>query len=275
MDIALPCTGDFTGKERNRPPVLDIVIAKRDVVGLVGEPFLFGCGVVMAVEQIPYQIPVRDNEQTTMMYSSVFNSFYKSANQVFTKAEASKDNSSAITVETDIENALNASVFTTMRGGMPGQGANMLINGITSLNTTTQPLIVVDGVTLATGTAYEEKGSSYINKTSHVENCETSAVGRALGFLGIGIDESMASADEVANAICQQNELKAREKAKELISAIEYKALLTRCNTDGVDVNKLCEAYKISGLEELTKGQHAGIHKGWETVVKNCKQQES
>lgn len=135
--------------------------------------------------------------------------------------------------------------------------------------------IVVDGVTLATGTAYEEKGSSYINKTSHVENCETSAVGRALGFLGIGIDESMASADEVANAICQQNELKAREKAKELISAIEYKALLTRCNTDGVDVNKLCEAYKISGLEELTKGQHAGIHKGWETVVKNCKQQES
>ena len=94
----------------------------------------------------PVQIPVRDNEQTTMMYSSVFNSFYKSANQVFTKAEASKDNSSAITVETDIENALNASVFTTMRGGMPGQGANMLINGITSLNTTTQPLIVVDGV---------------------------------------------------------------------------------------------------------------------------------
>lgn len=135
--------------------------------------------------------------------------------------------------------------------------------------------VIDEGVTLATGTAYEEKASSYINKSSFVENCETSAVGRALGFLGIGIDDSMGSADEVANAICQQNELKAMEKAKELISAIEYKALLTRCNTDGVDVNKLCEAYKISGLEELTKGQHAGIHKGWETVVKNCKQQES
>ena len=97
-------------------------------------------------EYNPVQIPVRDESQTTKMYSSVFNSFYKSANQVFTKAEASKSNSSAISVETDIENALNASVFTTMRGGMPGQGANMLINGITSLNTTTQPLIVVDGV---------------------------------------------------------------------------------------------------------------------------------
>ncbi len=97
-------------------------------------------------EYNPVQIPVRDSEQTTMMYSSVFNSFYKSANQVFTKAEASKSNSSAVSVETDIENALNASVFTTMRGGMPGQGANMLINGITSLNTTSQPLVVVDGV---------------------------------------------------------------------------------------------------------------------------------
>ena len=49
----------------------------------------------------PVQIPVRDNEQTTMMYSSVFNSFYKSANQVFTKAEASKDNSSAVTVPSE------------------------------------------------------------------------------------------------------------------------------------------------------------------------------
>ena len=37
-----------------------------------------------------------------------------------------------------------------------------------------------------------------------MENCETSAVGRALAFLGIGNDESIASADEVANAINNQ-----------------------------------------------------------------------
>lgn len=135
--------------------------------------------------------------------------------------------------------------------------------------------VKVDGVVLATGTAYEERGSSYINKTSYVENCETSAVGRALGLLGIGIDDSMGSADEVANALAQQNELKAKEKAKELISGIEYKALETRCNAEGVDIEKLCEAYNIGGLEELTKGQHAGINKGWETVLKNCKRQES
>jgi hypothetical protein len=57
---------------------------------------------------------------------------------------------------------------------------------------------------LATGTAYEKEDSSFINKTSYIENCETSAVGRALGMLGIGIETSVASAEEVQNAINNQ-----------------------------------------------------------------------
>ena len=55
-----------------------------------------------------------------------------------------------------------------------------------------------------TGIAYEKEDSTFINKTSALENCETSSVGRALGMLGIGIDTSVASYDEVANAINQQ-----------------------------------------------------------------------
>lgn len=55
----------------------------------------------------------------------------------------------------------------------------------------------------STGHAYEVYGRG-VNSTSAVENCETSAVGRCLGFLGIGIEESVASAEEVSNAIAQQ-----------------------------------------------------------------------
>ena len=66
--------------------------------------------------------------------------------------------------------------------------------------------IIVDGVLVATAHAYEKEGSSFINKTSYIENCETSAVGRALGLFGIGIDTSIASADEVSNAVKQQEE---------------------------------------------------------------------
>ena len=61
------------------------------------------------------------------------------------------------------------------------------------------------GRLIASGIAEEYKGSSYINKTSYVENCETSAWGRALGNFGIGLDNSVASADEVVNAISNQN----------------------------------------------------------------------
>lgn len=57
----------------------------------------------------------------------------------------------------------------------------------------------------ATGIAYEKENSTFINKTSYIENCETSAWGRALGNLGIGIDTSVASAEEVQNAINNQN----------------------------------------------------------------------
>ena len=62
-----------------------------------------------------------------------------------------------------------------------------------------------NGSILGTGTAYEKEGSSYINKTSYIENCETSAVGRALGFAGFGIDASIASAEEIMNSLYQQS----------------------------------------------------------------------
>lgn len=75
------------------------------------------------------------------------------------------------------------------------------------------------GRIISTGFAHEEKSSSNINRTSYIENCETSAVGRALGMLGIGIDTSIATADEVATAIAKQEATapvsEASEPAKE------------------------------------------------------------
>lgn len=61
------------------------------------------------------------------------------------------------------------------------------------------------GRLLATGFAEEVRAASKINRTSALENAETSAVGRALAALGLAGTE-YASADEVANAITQQND---------------------------------------------------------------------
>ena len=71
-----------------------------------------------------------------------------------------------------------------------------------------------EGRIIASGYAHEEKSSSYINKTSYIENCETSAWGRALGNLGIGIDSSVASYEEVKTAI-QKQETQTPKKAKQ------------------------------------------------------------
>ena len=55
-----------------------------------------------------------------------------------------------------------------------------------------------------TGHAHEIKSSSFINKTSYIENCETSAIGRALASAGYGGTE-FCSADELANALKNQD----------------------------------------------------------------------
>ena len=63
-------------------------------------------------------------------------------------------------------------------------------------------------VVLATGFAKEEKGKGMVNGTSHIENCETSAVGRALGMIGLGLNGGgICSAEELVNAVVSQRQM--------------------------------------------------------------------
>ena len=68
---------------------------------------------------------------------------------------------------------------------------------------------------LSTGMAYEKESNGFVNKTSFIENCETSSVGRALGFLALGIDGgSIASAEELANALLNQQKTQPAKPVK-------------------------------------------------------------
>jgi len=64
-------------------------------------------------------------------------------------------------------------------------------------------IIDEQGRVVSTGTAEENRNDGHINKTSALENCETSAVGRALAFFGFAGTE-IASADELIGAQEQQ-----------------------------------------------------------------------
>lgn len=76
-----------------------------------------------------------------------------------------------------------------------------------------------NGKIVADGYAHEwqSKPGSMVNKTSYIENAQTSAVGRALGFIGIGINGmGIATAEEVQTAIAHQdaNDLPPTQKKK-------------------------------------------------------------
>lgn len=122
-----------------------------------------------------------------------------------------------------------------------------------------------NGQILGTGTAYEKENSSFINKTSYIENCETSAVGRALGMCGFGIDTSVASYEEVANAIEQQKDGKS-DTIKP--TKIHIDALKEIAKKKGVTIEQLNKKYNLSKIEDISMGQYAECVKGLNKMPK-------
>lgn len=82
----------------------------------------------------------------------------------------------------------------------------------------------------------EFKDSSYINKTSFLENGFTSALGRALGYLGIGIDTSIASSSEVQNAINYQKKI---ERGGKTLTQEAFKKTLEGTKSQAKNVLKI------------------------------------
>ncbi len=110
-----------------------------------------------------------------------------------------------------------------------------------------------EGEVLATGTAYEKEGSNLINKTSYLENAETSAIGRALGIAGFGIDYEIASAEEVQNAEANADE-KAPKKAEapkteRKISQSQI-AIITDIYADKMEA--MLAHYQLEKLEDMS-----------------------
>lgn len=110
-----------------------------------------------------------------------------------------------------------------------------------------------NGKVLGIGHAYEKENSTFINKTSYIENCETSAVGRALGMCGIGIDTSVASYEEVINAVNNQEPKKTKKSAetkqqKEVEeNENDYRKMLVEfCKQNEIDMNELSKKFNLT-----------------------------
>lgn len=130
-----------------------------------------------------------------------------------------------------------------------------------------------DGKLLGTGTAYEKEGSSFINETSYIENCETSAVGRALSMVGIGIDLGVSSYEEVANAMLNQDKDPAPKVKGEVVKETpksEVKGYPSRQVMMDVIVKRFPEGSKLredllklnnlESLDDMTDAQMATVY---------------
>ena len=84
-----------------------------------------------------------------------------------------------------------------------------------------------DGNIVSTAHTQEYRDSSKVNKTSFVENGFTSALGRALGYLGIGIDTAIASEDEIKIA---------RNNQKDWLTASQLEATLKGTKKEALNV---------------------------------------
>lgn len=118
----------------------------------------------------------------------------------------------------------------------------------------------LEKVVLATGTAYEKENSTFINKTSYIENCETSAIGRALGMAGFGIDTSVSSAEEVANAIENQNRKIEKEqinKIKELVGEENFESMLKYYKIEKIEDMKYDDAVALIERKTNANGKNS------------------
>ena len=129
-----------------------------------------------------------------------------------------------------------------------------------------------EGRILASGLAYEWKldKKSMVNLTSFVENAETSAIGRALACLGIGIEDAYASAFEVENARAKEVALKVapkpapKPKTKRVKPAESIKlwtVLKGRFDTTEAATERLRVIYETIGITDSSELTEATLKK--------------
>lgn len=121
------------------------------------------------------------------------------------------------------------------------------------------------------GLSQAKLGDPGANKDAALENAETSAIGRALGMMGIGVIDSVASVDEMNKAGVGSQNRSTATKPQESTTTPQIKdpsapatpnqvnAIYKMAKHKGVTLDKLIERFSITTIESATKGQASDI----------------
>ena len=121
------------------------------------------------------------------------------------------------------------------------------------------------GNIVSTGVASEmltgDNKKDYINKTSMVENCETSAVGRALGFAGFGVDTAIASAEDIERTKQSNktfeiyNNMLIRDEEAKYVIKVAIGDLMRKMGVVKAGLSDIVEKELWTNLEDMTTHQ--------------------
>ena len=138
----------------------------------------------------------------------------------------------------------------------------------------------------ATATLHDTESSGSISNTAYAREDEgkkgmdvsqvtgaTSSYARKYALNGLFCIDDVKDADTRDN---RQNEAKEQKQAEEqqkkgensVISEIKVKALLSRCENEGVDTEKILKLYKVESLADLTELKFRNINDHWEEIKK-------
>ena len=88
-----------------------------------------------------------ERQRAIALYPSTFSEDYSAKTNVTGTGSAKGfEFANSVSIEEEIQKRLGAEVHTTTRSGTPGIGSVMFMNGLSSINASAQPLIVIDGV---------------------------------------------------------------------------------------------------------------------------------
>lgn len=80
-----------------------------------------------------------------------------------------------------------------------------------------------------------------------------------------GEDPDKISSDEIDAQIEEQKAI-----GKKTIPEAKIKAICAKCDNDGVDLDRLCALYKVSGVEQMTEKMYSNAINNWERVIESC-----
>ena len=108
-------------------------------------PVFINTVYVYAPEYNPLQVAISEKATDIQLMSTSFGAFYGEGNSITAKNNTKLEETSSLSIETDMMNKLAGDINIVEKNGLPAQGAYMTIRGINSINADAQPLVILDG----------------------------------------------------------------------------------------------------------------------------------